>query len=215
MNVLRTLVERLDTPVDPSTLSEVVEGVTSVLLTGPTRDDRVTTAGLSFLSTPSPAVNDVHWVTMLRSPEDVVRVWDEQVADAPASLSFVEVGATRRRPDTASLTETFRYSTTHTESPSNLTALGIRLIEGTASTTTADGQHRLWFESLSTLLQYVSIEAAFQFVHTLHSQFSGTDAAVCYHLDPALHETRTVYRLLSVCDVWMRVDADELVVQRR
>lgn len=172
-------------------------------------------AGLSFLSSPSPAVNDVHWVTMLRSPEEVVRVWDERVEDAPASLSFVEVGATRQRPDTESLTEAFRYSTVHTESPSNLTSLGIRLIEGTASPPTAGGNHRLWFESLSTLLQYVSVESAFQFVHTLHSQFSGTDATVCYHLDPALHETRTVYRLLSVCDVWMRIDADELVIQRR
>lgn len=199
----------------PPTLSEAVGDSTSVLFTGTTGGDRVTAAGLSSLSSPDPSVNDVHWVTMLRSPEEVARLWDEQVVDAPASLSVVELGALRRHPERDVFPEEPAYSVTHVDSPSDLTSLGIRLTERMTSPPTADGAHRLWFESLSTLLQYVSVGTVFKFVHTLHSRLSGTDATVCYHLDPTLHETRTVYRLRSVCDAWVRIDTDEFVVERR
>lgn len=210
--------DRLDISAGPTTVSDAVGDATSVLLTGPTRDHRVTTAGVSFLSSPEPAANHVHWVTTLRSPEDAVRTWTDQVATAPASLTVVGVGERRSaaEPRNAGRSDEPAYSTTHVESPSALTTLGLRLTDGLTSSTAA-GRHRLWFESLSTLLQFVPSADAFRFLHALSARLTGAGAAGWFHLDPALHDPRLLHTFLSVCDarVSVDVDAEELVVRRR
>ncbi len=210
--------DRLAISAAPSTLSEVVGDATGVLLTGPTGGDRVTSAALSFLASPEPTTNHVHWATMLRSPEDAVRAWTDHAAAPPASLTLIEVGETRRsfgEREGGVDGDELSYSTAYVEPPSDLTTLGVRLTEGLTSPAT--GRHRLWFESLSTLLQFVPPADAFRFVHTLTGRLTGSEAAVWFHLDPALHDPRAVHTFLSVCDAQVRVDVDanELVVEQR
>lgn len=202
-----------ESPVVPSTSWESIGDATSVLLTGPSGDDRVTETGLSFLSSPAPAATHAHWATMLRPPDAMLRAWSTHVGDAPASLTLVEVGETRRGSGSAPV-DGPPHSRAHVASPSDLTTLGIRLTEGRASPATGETR-RLWLESLSTLLQHVPLADAFQFVHALHRRLADTDAAVCYHLDPTVHEVRTVHTFLASCDVWLAVDGDELVTRRR
>lgn len=210
--------DHLDISAEPSTLSAVVGDATSVLLTCPTGDDRMTETALSFLASPEPTANHVYWATMLRPPRDAVRAWTDRAAAPPASLTLVEVGETRRsfggREGSVDGDEP-SYATARVESPSDLTTLGLRLTEGLTSPTT--GRHRLWFESLSTLVQFAAPPDVFRFVHTLTGQFTGAEAAVWFHLDPALHDPREIHTFLSVCDAQVRVDADadELVVQQR
>lgn len=203
---------------DPSVLADVVDDATSVLLIGPTGGERVTAAELSFLSCPSPERNHVHWVTMLQSPESMARAWSNNVAEAPASLAFVEVGESRHAPgsDTEEMHDTdgLTYSLTRVASPSDLTSLGVTLSDRVSPSAT-DGQHRLLFESLSTLLQYVPLSVAFRFVHSLHRRFAGTDVTACYHLDPSIHTTATVHTFLSVCDALVAADGDEEFVATR
>jgi hypothetical protein len=212
VRIVETPTDRATPSTDPSVIADVVDDATTVLLIGPTGDERVNAAGLSFLSSPSPAKNHVHWVTMLRSPESIARTWSNNVADAPASLAFVEVGESRYSPgvDTEAVHDTagISYSITCVESPTDLTALGVTLSEQLSSSTT-DGQHRLLFESLSTLLQYVPQSVVFRLVHTLHWQFTGTDVTVCYHLDPSIHATQTIHTFLSVCDALVTADGDD------
>ncbi|AUV80727.1 hypothetical protein C2R22_02870 [Salinigranum rubrum] len=210
--------DHLDIPSEPSTLSAVVGDATSALLVGPTGDDRVTATAVSFLASPEPTTNHVHWATMLRSPADAARTWADHATAPPDSLTLVEVGETRRsfggNGEVVDGDEP-SYTTARVESPSDLTTLGLRLTEGLASPST--GRHRIWFESLSTLLQFVPPADAFRFVHTLTGHLAGAEAAVWFHLDPALHDPREIHTFLSVCDAQIRVDVggDELVVERR
>jgi hypothetical protein len=154
---------------------------------------------------------------MLRSPTDVARAWADRVATAPASLTVVGVGERRAAESrNAGRTDGPAYSTTHVASPSALTTLGLRLTDGLTSPTAA-GRHRLWFESLSTLLQFVPDADAFRFLHALSARLTGAGAAGWFHLDPALHSPRLLHTFLSVCDarVSVDVDAEELVVRQR
>jgi hypothetical protein len=204
-------VEPLSPPVTPSALSDAVGDATTVLLSGPTGDPHVLDAGLSLLADPVPGDTHVIWVTMTRSPAAVARTWADEVGDPPGRLEVIAVGETASGGTDAP----FRYSTEFVRSPSDLTALGVRLTESTVDPDADAAGPKLWFESLSTLLQYVDVETAFQFLHVLRGRLSGTGTTSYYRIDPTVHDPRTIRTVLSICDAHVRVEDGEISVERR
>lgn len=85
------------------------------------------------------------------------------------------------------------------ENPSNMTKLGITLtemIDGESD----ENKIAICFDSLTALLQYVSLEEAVQFISLTNSIVRESGGSIHYHVDPSAHETETMRALRSVVD---------------
>ncbi|MFB9824386.1 DUF7504 family protein [Halobaculum roseum] len=89
--------------------------------------------------------------------------------------------------------------------PSNVTKLGITLTE-VIDEAPDDGATAICFDSLTVLLQYVSLEEAIQFVSLTNSIVGGSGGSIHYHVDPSAHETETIGALRQVMDTVVSID---------
>ena len=94
---------------------------------------------------------------------------------------------------------------------SDLTALGIKLSRFLAAT---DGAITVCFDSVTTMLDHVDLDTAYEFLHTVTRQCFADGARVHFHLDPDAHDDRTVAIITSLCDACVTAD-DPPVVRAR
>jgi hypothetical protein len=97
-------------------------------------------------------------------------------------------------------------------SASDLTGLGIEIddvIESWAAPVT------VCFDSLTSMLQYVEFETAYEFLHATTGRFYAADARAHYHIDPAAHDQAHVAGITSLMDAVVTLEDGEPAVRTR
>ena len=189
-----------------------VADASNVLVLGSPMDSLTLEAGLSLLAGERPAEARVIWVTMLNTADDVVELWDEYFPTRPERLRVVLVGG--------GLTGNISFAdpsfnTARIQDPSDLTTLGVRILETLSVWGREDGPIALRLDSLTPLLQYVDPRVLGQFLHTLTSRLSDAGVTAHFHIDPMAHDSRTIHALGSICDAQVHVDGGEVAVTVR
>ncbi|WP_225336489.1 DUF7504 family protein [Halomicrobium urmianum] len=146
-------------------------------------------------------------VTVTESPGDRVRQWQQHADTTPAAATVLDVdtsmGSAASNPTADEHRIPCESASVRTVSdPSNLTKLGIEITSALDELTAAEEDRRLvvCFRSLSPLLQYVSREELFKFVHLLADEFARTGAIAHFHMDPTAHDEQTVATFLHLFD---------------
>ena len=189
-----------------------VDDASTVLLLGSPMDSRTLEAGLSIAADGPLADTRVLWVTLLNTADEVVDIWDGHIDARPERLRIVLVGDGLAGPNGVadSVVETDSVA-----DPSDLTTLGVRLMDA-LSVWAADGVRiHLRIDSLTPLLQYVGPRPLAQFLHTLTSRLPAAGVTAQFHLDPMAHDSRTVHVFGSLCDAQVHVEDDAISVTTR
>lgn len=189
-----------------------VGDASTVLVLGSPMDPQTLEAGLSIATRRGVADTRILWVTMLNTADEVVDLWDDHLPVRPDRFRIVLVG------DGLSGVNSLTDSAVETDSvaePSDLTTLGVRLMDALSAWTQDDDTIHLRIDSLTPLLQYVGPRTLAQFLHTLTSRLTATGVTAHFHLDPMAHDSRTVHALGSICDAQVHVESDGFSVTTR
>ena len=79
----------------------------------------------------------------------------------------------------------------------------------------AQGMHnqRVVFDSIDTVLMYVSAQGVYRFLSYLRAKIKGFRASSIFMIEPELHEDRQVRTLFQLADVVIELKADEGIVE--
>jgi hypothetical protein len=97
-------------------------------------------------------------------------------------------------------------------SASDLTGLGIEIDDVLE---TWEPPVTVCFDSLTSMLQYVEFETAYEFLHATTGRFYAADARAHYHIDPAAHDPMQVAGITSLMDATVAVEDGDAVVRTR
>lgn len=201
---------------EESPLSGVV-GTANTLLLVPSMEpaDDHACAELSIVA--SPEETAAVWVTYAQSLTDRLAVWNTHVNDdPPVQTGFIDAGSSQQSPESpprGSLA--VNGLSVESVSPPDLTGLGIAINEYASQWNDDSLQLTLCFHSLSMLLQYVSLQHAFRFLHSTTALLRSADAAAHFHMDPTVHDDQTLNTTKMLFDaVAERVDNEWTVTSR-
>lgn len=96
--------------------------------------------------------------------------------------------------------------------PSDLTGLGIKIGEALSE---FDAPVTLCFDSLTSMLQYVDVQTAYEFLHAVTGQVHAAGARAHFHIDPSAHSNEDVAGLASLFDARVSLEGDDHVVATR
>jgi len=176
-----------------------------VLLSTPGVGDAGWSRCVDLLLAGDASETSVLWVSYTRSATGYLADWRDGAEAPPAEMALLVPGEQRGPSPDGVTVETVG-------SPSDLTGLGIairRHLEEWEPPIT------VCFDSLTSLLQYVDLETAFEFLHVLSGQLYAAGAVAHFHLDPSAHEERTVTMLETLVDAVVTVQDDGGVEIRR
>jgi hypothetical protein len=184
-------------------ITDDLDGAASVLLKAPSMGgdrDHCTTLLTGGVDEPG-----VLFVTFTRQASACIDQLGD-AADGASNLGVITVG------DASAAIDREDVETRNVSSASDLTGLGIEigqiLNEWEAPVTVC-------FDSLTSMLQYVEFETAYEFLHALTGQLYAADARAHYHIDPAAHDPHHVAGITSLFDAAIDVDGDDLAVRTR
>lgn len=96
--------------------------------------------------------------------------------------------------------------------PTDLTGLGIAVTEQLQA---AGPDTAVCFDSVTSLLQYVDVDTAYEFLHVVLGRLYSHDAVGHLHMDPTAHDDAVVERMTSLVDGRLRLADDGEVVDVR
>ena len=163
---------------------------------------------LDLLTRGDPASTCVLWVSFTRSPAACLDHWRSRHGTEPAEFGVISVGDAPGRTGTAVDPATVET----VANASDLTGIGIAVNEFVAD---RDEPLTVCFDSLTTLLQYVDLETAYEFLHALTGQLYSVGARSHFHIDPDAHDEQTVHTLLSLFDAEVDLSGPEPSVRTR
>ncbi|WP_254536909.1 DUF7504 family protein [Halomarina litorea] len=147
---------------------------------------------------------DLLAVTYTQSAEEWLSEWTTEVGGLPGRTAVVGVEDTTRSAAASSFPAGEVTGQNHAlksaESPDDLTGIGITLSQHLSSWGGDDTETVLCFDSLTALLQYVSLERAYRFLHVLTWRTAAVGAHAHFHVDPDAHGERTLATLTSLFD---------------
>lgn len=136
-------------------------------------------------------------------PDERLRIWEARRQAYPHDFRVLSgqplpEGATKDRARELGFDPVPRFA--HLDDPKNLTRLGVGLTE--SLTTWEDGEEEtvVCFHSITTLLQHVSTEQAYQFLHHFTSTVREFGALAHYHVNPLAHEGSDVELFATLFD---------------
>jgi len=101
-----------------------------------------------------------------------------------------------------------------TESPNNLTAIGVKSNEVVTEWSQRDTPVETWFDSVSGLLQHADLDVAYRFLDVFTGRLSAANARGLYHLYPETHDEQAVNTIRPLFDAIVeRDDGDGYVVK--
>lgn len=144
------------------------------------------------------------WSLGIALPPDVrLRAWKARQDASPADFRIVSAQALPA-DDAIECARELGYDPTprfrSLENPKNLTRLGVELMEALQAWEGSDRETVACFHSITALLQHVSTEQAYQFLHPFTAKVREFGATAHYHLDPRAHDERDVARLETLFD---------------
>ena len=95
--------------------------------------------------------------------------------------------------------------------PSDLTGLGVAISEVLSEW---DDPVLVCFDSLTSMLQYVDSDTAYEFLHAVTGQVHAARARAHFHVDPAAHDETTLAGITSLFDARVSVN-DRTTVRTR
>lgn len=150
-------------------------------------------------------------VMLADSPRTWLERWRGHLPRPPAQLGFVTLNEYSRsaiadrndrpRPDREISTQTV-------STPADLTGLGIAVTTYLEEWAGTDRRSVLYFDSVTILLQYVELQSAFRFLHTLITRMQENDATGIFPFNAAAHDDQTVATLQSLFDTILIPNAE-------
>ena len=178
----------------------------NVLLSAPSLTGGERAVCTDLLLGAAPAETSVLWVTFRRDPGACIEQWTNETDDEPLNAAVVAVG------DAATSVDVEWADVESVSSASDLTGLGIEIGEFLSDW---EGNVVVCFDSLTTMLQYVEVETAYEFLHAITGQLYAADARAHFHVDPNAHDDQTVDAISSLFDAVVELGGDEPTVRKR
>lgn len=178
-----------------------LDGATNILLEEPSIGggrDVCTSLLLDEASKPN-----VLFVTFTRQASACVAQVDGESVD---NVGVITVG------DASAAVEDDAVVTESVSTPSDLTGLGISIGQFLSE---FDDRVLVCFDSLTSMLQYVGIQTAYEFLHAITGQIHAAGARAHFHIDPDAHSDQDVAAIASLFDARVALGDGEPSVQTR
>ncbi|MEF8821905.1 MAG: hypothetical protein V5A52_06480 [Halovenus sp.] len=143
------------------------------------------------------------FVSFTRSASDCVAQLDDEAVE---NIGVITVG------DSSSSVDDDRVVTDTVSTPSDLTGLGISIGKMLSRW---DAPVFVCFESLTSMLQYVEIQTAYEFLHAITGQIHAAGARAHFHIDPSAHDSKDVAGIASLFDGKVTLDGDDREIKTR
>jgi len=178
----------------------------NVLLCAPSLSGAESETCTDLLVPSDPDDANVLWVTFRRDATACVDQWFATTDAEPQNGAVIVVSESGGPSDLDGIeVETI-------SSPSDLTGLGIAIGEFLSAW---EGDTVVCFDSLTAMLQYVTVETAYEFIHTITGQLYAADARAHFHIDPTAHDSQTVDSIASLFDATIRLGDGEPDIRAR
>ena len=191
-----------------SGLKDELGDATNVLLAAPSMSQGTGEVCVDLLSQGPPAETSVLWVSFTKPPSDCLAEWRAHHDADPATFGVV-VGDTAGGADTGDIDP---GAVQRISNPSDLTGIGIKVGEFVSG---RSERIVVCVDSLTSLLQYVDLETAYEFLHALTGQLYSAGAVAHFHIDPTAHDEATLDTLLSLFDAEVDVSDGDTAVRSR
>jgi hypothetical protein len=153
-----------------------------------------------LLGTAPPASLDVLQVSYTRPPDRLVATWRERHDSLPAHYRIVDVGARARAPGRGETDRTPASVTVTRANPNDLTGLAMEWRNAFNEFARTDNDLVVCLDSITAMLQYVSVEEAYRFVHMATGQVHELAGQAHFHLDPQAHDDQTISTMKTAFD---------------
>jgi hypothetical protein len=147
-----------------------------------------------------PASLDVLQVSYTRPPDRLVELWRERHDDLPANYRVVDVGARARAPGQAEGDRTPASVTVTRANLNDLTGLAMEWRNAFNEFARTDNDLAVCLDSITAMLQYVTVEEAYRFVHMATGQIHELAGQAHFHLDPNAHDDQTISTMKTAFD---------------
>lgn len=173
-----------------------LDGASTILLrVPPMGNSRETTTSLLLDSVTAPSVLFVSYTQPAQSCVDLVI--DRDVSD----VGVVTIGDTPTDVDHEGVV------TENISTPSDLTGLGIQIGQFLSEW---DAPVVVSFDSLTSMLQYVDFETAYEFLHAITGQIHAANARAGFYIDPSAHDEQWVAGITSLFDASVDVGDEQV-----
>jgi hypothetical protein len=184
------------------TLLDTLDGATNVLLAVPPMG--AGDEACQSLLANSVEQQSVLYVSYTKQADECVERW-ERTGETARNVGVITVG------DGSGGAEREGVVAETVSSASDLTGLGIQISKFLSEW---DEPVVLCFDSLTSMLQYVDFETAYEFLHAVTGQVHAAGARAHFHVDPSAHDPTEVAGLTSLVDAKVSVDGETTVRTR-
>lgn len=181
----------------------------NVLALSPSMDPDADVAYFESLL-PDATGRDVLAVAYDTTPDRTLEAWRSHAGGTPTRCTIVDVGnggPVDDPVDAGPKNAAGPVAIEAVDRPDDLTGLAIRI--GEYLRERGNEETIVTFDTLTVLLQYVSLERAFRFLHVLVDRIRQAGASAYYRLDPAAHDERTIATIRSLFDSVVAFEDDE------
>jgi len=190
--------------------TDSLDDASSVLVLAPSGGGHAETC-VDLLRPTSAGSANLLFVSLTGQPQVRLAEWMARAGGRPATARVVAAGEVTDgfdpdgpKPDDIDYVGT----------PNDMTGISIRVGEVLDEWAESDARSAVCFDSITALLQYVDVPAAYEFLHVLTGRLYAFGATGHFHLDPAAHSERTVARMQTLFDAAVRVDGEGSTVSR-
>jgi hypothetical protein len=146
---------------------------------------------------------NVLFVTFTRQASACVGQLDDEAVD---NVGVITVG------DASAAVEDDTVVTDTVSTPSDLTGLGISIGKFLSE---FEEPVLVCFDSLTSMLQYVTVQTAYEFLHAVTGQIHAANARAHFHIDPSAHGDQDVAAIASLFDARVSLGDSDPEVQTR
>lgn len=195
----------IEAPHEPESLSDQLDGASTVLLLAPDTTDEPCGELLAAGRSEHTAVLSI---TFSQSAYERLQVLDTHLPDTAVQETVISMGEFTRSGAAHSdgSGPVLPVSVEPIDDPTDLTALGVQVNEYLNVWTDTDTQTVACFHSLTDLLAQVDEKTAFRFLHVLNARFQAVGAIAHYHMDPAAHDAQTIATFRPLFDAVVEID---------
>lgn len=184
---------------------------TNVLLLAPSLEPAGTQACGTLCTGVRSTGRNVLVISFTRTPDDVIqRLRSQATATPPSKIGIISVGDSTR---SAAATDggggpSGPVAISTLSSPGDLTGMGITITEQLQEWVGDGNQIAICYDSLSMLLQYADVDRSFRFLHVITGRLRAVDAISHFHMDPTVHEERTLNTIKTLFDAAVEFEDD-------
>ncbi|MFB6311260.1 MAG: hypothetical protein ABEH64_08795 [Salinirussus sp.] len=185
-----------------NSLPSAVDDASTVLLTSPTIGPG--NRHCSALLNDDLGPDGILFVSYTRGPEACAAQVRNAVDGEPAVTVLTVGSAVATEPDGVTVRSL--------ASASDMTGLGIAMSDAIANWSPPIA---VCFDSVTSMLQYIDLRTAYQFLHTTTGRLTAAGAKSHFHLDPAAHDDQTIAAITSLFDARIRIDNGQPEIRTR